>query len=375
MTLRLISGLAATLAMLANATGCRRPDARGTAASSASQPGSSAAPQGGVVASPDGERLRIARFLGQGCALDQANMAWCWSAPTGSLGSHEGSAVPERVPELDGALAFQKTTYFSYILRGGNLYVWGKEKHSYLGDVSKPKPMPAPTEVTSLLTYGSSGVALRRNGEMWEWHDWANSEAAGERQVMDNRQPTRLATAVRSLAPPASDSFISTDGKIYRRSFQGDEQRLTQVTELKDPLSVTVCSALSCAVMNPERVECWEESKPSAAFALKAPSAAVSIKCAGGGDILALLANGEIWVLEVSYGVHKFHRVPTVEGVAELGWCEGTLGCPHCLKLKDGTATCWGQGDSRQLGSGTWPTDPQFTPLLKGRDVTTPRSR
>jgi len=371
---RLISGLAATLAVLTSATGCRRPDARGTAASSASQPQPSAAPQASGVASPDAERLTITRFLGQGCALDQANQAWCWSPPTSALLSDEGNAVPARIPELDGASAFQKTAYFSYILRGGNLYVWGKEKHSYLGDVSKPTLMPAPTNVVSLATSGWFASALRTNAEVWEWSDTSFSEEPGEAGVMDNRRPSLLGTNVRSLAPPSNDFFIGSDGKIYQRIFQGDEARRKKVTVLKDPLSVTPCR-VTCAILNPEHVECWQESKPSETFALKLPSAVASLKCGGAVDILAVLADGSVWALERSFSGDKLSRIPTLDGVADLDSCSGTLNCPYCVKLKDGSVSCWAQSYSRLLGSGTWPTDPHFTPLLKGRDVTTPRSR
>jgi len=375
MTNQQFLSLAATLAMLASVTGCRRPDARSTAASSASQPQPSAASQGGVVTSPDGERLRIARFLGQGCALDQANLAWCWSPPTSTLGSDEGSAVPVRIPELDGAVAFQKTNHFSYILRSGSLYIWGKEKHSYLGDVSKPTLMPAPTDVVSLATNGWFASALRTNAEVWEWSDTSSSEEPGEPGVMDNRRPSLLGTNVRALAPPSNDFFIGSDGKIYQRIFKGDEARRKQVSELKDPLSVTPCGRVTCAVMTPERVECWEERKPSEPFALKLPSAAVSLTCAGAGDMFALLADGTVWAFERSFSGDKLYRIPNLESVAELGWCSGRINCPYCVKLKDGSVSCWAQSYSRQLGSGTWPTDPHFTPLLKGRDVTTPRSR
>ena len=371
---RLISGLAATLAVLTSATGCRRPDARGTAASSASQPQPSAAPQASGVASPDAERLTITRFLGQGCALDQANQAWCWSPPTSALLSDEGNAVPARIPELDGASAFQKTAYFSYILRGGNLYVWGKEKHSYLGDVSKPTLMPAPTDVLGLATSGWFASALRTNAEVWEWSDTSFSEEPGEAGVMDNRRPSLLGTNVRSLAPPSNDFFIGSDGKIYQRIFQGDEVRRKQVTVLKDPLSVTPCR-VTCAILNPEHVECWQESKPSETFALKLPSAVASLKCGGAVDILAVLADGSVWAFKRSFSGDKLSRIPTLDGVADLDSCSGTLNCPYCVKLKDGSVSCWAQSYSRQLGSGSWPTDPQFTPLLKGRDATTTRSR
>jgi hypothetical protein len=373
---RLVLDLVASLGLFACVTGCRRPDTHSTAASSASQPASGAAPVDSIVASHGNERLAIARFLGEGCALDQARLAWCWSPPTNKLGSDEGSAVPDRVPELDGASSFHKSAHFSYILRDGSVYVWSTEPHPYLGDVSKPKLMPAPKEVTSLSVCADPSAALQQNAEVWEWGDWSISPEAGEPGVVKSSRPSLLAAGVRALAPPSCDYFVGVDGKIYHRIFHGKEALRTQVTGLKDPLSVTVCAALSCALMNPKHVECWEERSASQTFELKAPSDVVSLKCAGAGDIYALLADGSVWVAQHSFDrPHALQRIPTLDHVAELGLGAGSLAYPHCVKLEGGSVSCWGEGDSRLLGSGTWPTDPHFTPFLKARDVTTRRSR
>ncbi len=316
--------------------------------------------------SPDGGPLVIRRFLGPGCGLDDAGKAQCWVSPTATITDRDADVLPQPAPELDDALAFVKSAYFSYVLRqDGQVYVWGREPHSYLGDISRPIAMPGLSGVEQIMADGRMVYALQREGTMLGWSDSFMSDEPGEPGVVDSDRPVRVASGVSALA---KGHYIARDGTVYAGTFPP----VTRVDALKSSRSVSYCVRYACSLQGGSSAPCWKAHPPQA-FRLEAPAQLVSLGCAGAGNLYALLADGSVMVDQEAYPPPRLQHIPTLEQVAELGLCRGELACPHCVKLKNGTVSCWGEGSERRLGSGQWPMTARFVQLEKGRDVTTPR--
>jgi hypothetical protein len=258
-----------------------------------------------------------------------------------------------------------KSTYFSYVLRhDGRVYIWGREPHSYLGEVNRPTLMPGLTNVQQILANGDFVQVLQQDSTVLTWDDYFTSEEPGEPGVVVSRRPESIAKGVRLLA---QGHHVARDGTVYA----GTYPPFKRIEAAKNPRSVIDC-AYSCGLEGHSGAPCWK-ARPPQAFRLEAPAELVSLDCAGGGNMYALLADGSVMVDDEAYPPPRLHRIPTLEQVAELALCSGTLGCPHCVKLKNGTVSCWGEGTERRLGSGSWPMTARFVQLEKGRDVTTPR--
>jgi hypothetical protein len=274
--------------------------------------------------------------------------------------------MPQPAPELDNALAFVKSAYFSYVLRqDGRVYIWGLQPHSYMGDIRRPTAMPGLSNVQQILANGSFVYVRQQDGTMLSWDDYFRSDEPGEPGVVLSSRPESVASDVRALA---KGHHIARDGTVYA----GVYPPITRVGALRDSRSVTDCARYVCGLHSGSSAPCWK-ARPPQAFRLEAPAELVSLDCAGGGNMYALLADGSVMVDDEAYPPPRLHRIPTLEQVAELALCSGTLGCPHCVKLKNGTVRCWGEGTERRLGSGSWPMTARFVQLEKGRDVTTPR--
>jgi hypothetical protein len=315
---------------------------------------------------PPGEAFKVKRFLGQACALDNAGRGHCWASPTGLLTDRDGDCVPRHVPELDGALSFVKSPSFSYLLGpDGRVAVWGTQPHSYLGDVRRPTAVPGLVRVVELSSFGHAIAARQQDGTLLHWDDSFVSDEPGEPGVVVSSKPERIATGVRSLG---HQHYVGEDAGMYA----GTYPPFTRVADIVNPRIVADCGAYTCAVMGPAVAKCWG-GRHRTRFELQAPADYVSLQCAAAVNMFALLSDGSVMV-ETEFGApHRWRKIATLDGVAELALCRGTLGCPHCVKWRDGTVGCWGEGTERRLGSGSWPLAPQFVRLELGRDLTTPR--
>jgi len=315
--------------------------------------------------------LKVTRLLGAACALDDAGLAYCWAPPTSLLTDETGDAVPKRVPELDGGRAFSKSSYFSYLLTGsGQIQIWGKSRHSYLGDISQPKPLPGLSDITQLQTTGDMVYAGQESGSVMWWNDSFASPEAGEPGIVVSSRPELATKNMQALAPSFNSHYVGRDGAVYHG--QGSTQ--SKVDGISEARSMADCGGMACAVDGSKHARCWHPSHPSPIFDLQTPAPVASLACAGGGDVFALLDDGTVMVGTERFAPLELTRIPTLDNVAELALCRGTLNCPHCFKLRSGVLSCWGESRERKLGGGEWPKNPQLVPLQKGRDVTTPRT-
>jgi hypothetical protein len=335
--------------------------------------GSSGTPADSAIRSlpveDSGAPLKVSKFLGRSCALDEAGLAYCWAPAMSLVTERAGDAVPRRTPELDGARAFTKSTYFSYFANDvGQIFAWSKDRHSYLGDISRPKRLPGVDNVVQLEATGDVVYALQSDGTLKAWNDSFSSSEAGEPGSVVSNPPELGARDAQGLAPKFNFHFLARDGAVHRSLPPAP----TAVAGVTGARSVTDCGSLACMLNDAKRARCWRRNNQLPPFDLVGTFAGLG--CAAGGDVYALLDNGSVMVATDSFEPSKLTRIPTLADVAELALCDGSLSCPHCVKLRSGLVSCWGESPERKLGTGAWPNDPQLMPLQKGRDVTTPRT-
>lgn len=335
--------------------------------SSAALPGTAATPRPAVDANTF---LKVSKFLGRSCALDETGLAYCWAPPTSLLTERAGDAIPRRTLELDGARAFTKSTYFSYFANdAGQIFAWSKDRHSYLGDIGRPKRVPGVENVVQLEATGDVVYALQSDGTLKVWNDSFSSPEAGEPGSVVSNPPEVSARNAQALAHKFNFHYLGRDGIVYRSL----DTPPTSISGITGARSVTDCGSIACVLNDTKRAQCWRRNNQLPPLDLLG-SAFAALGCAAGGDIYALLDDGRVMSAADSFQSGKLTSIPTLENVAELALCDGSLSCPHCVKLRGGVVSCWAEGPQRQLGSGEWPKNPRFVPLQKGRDVTTPRT-
>lgn len=328
----------------------------------------SSARAGGVGA---GATFKASRLLGRACALDETSVAYCWGPPAAPLPERDGDGITRRVPELDHARALTKSAFFSYFLdEAGKVYVWGTQRHSYLGDVNHPRLLPKLDHIKELGAFDELVHALRADGALFGWNDSFVSDEPGEPGTVLSNPPEVEAKDALTLALPGNAYYLGRDSVVHQRR-NPSHPTVTGTSELR---SITDCSGLSCGLDAAGRARCWTP-RGQAPIDLVGSAPFVALGCANRARIFALMADGNVVAQLDVFSPMTLVQIPTLQNVAELAFCDGTLACPHCVKLKDNSVSCWGEGPQRRFGSGTWPTDPHLVPLQKGRDVTTPRAK
>src|SRR5262249_26812174 len=131
----------------------------------------------------------------------------------------------------------------------------------------------------------------------------------------------------------------------------------TVVAGVTNAISLSTNFYYSCGVASDGLIRCWSGWTPSSS-----PPAIVN-GLANAAQIATADFNGDEYALLVGGGVASFDTsfVPvTVSGLPSAIFVTG--GTNHaCAVLSDGTARCWGQNASGQLGTGT--TDNSVTPV------------
>jgi hypothetical protein len=312
------------------------------------------------AAAPD--TLLASRLLGRSCALDPTGLAWCWRHP---LGDSKAGIVPRRVAELDHARDVASSAYFSYILReNGEVFVWGKQRHSYLGDVTSPRSLPAPRRVRQLGSAGAFVVLLDQSGNAWAVIDDFVSPDPGEPGEVVSRRPELLKAQVASLSSPAGTCLLDAAGQVL--VLRGPDWR--PLPDLSGVRAVADGAGTSCTLLG-AGIECWR-SDGQGRFSLPAPpdTAHISLSLT---NVYAIGRDGRLWASLETTIPREIVAVGGVTDVTELGG-SGTLELPYCLRRRDQTIGCWGQGGQRRVGRGEWPSHPQLTILRKDVDASRP---
>jgi hypothetical protein len=251
------------------------------------------------------------------------------------------------VPELDGVRDLHSTAYFSYLLRkDGTVHVWGKHKHSRLGDVSAPRPLPSPVRVKQLAASGEVVSMLTESGEAWALVDAFVSPDPGEAGEIVSGAPELLRTNVAALSSPWGTSLLAMSGEPLVRA--GPDwvtvPGVSRAPFIADGVS-TSCAPVARAI------ECWG-SDGKARFTLHASSEVVGLAVSA-GNVYAVGADGHVEVSWSSTTPRQLAPIAGVTDVVELSAGAGTLAQPLCARFRDKTIGCWAVGEARRVGSGT----------------------
>ena len=298
------------------------------------------------------DAIAIASSQWHSCALREDGTISCWGRNNwgGQLGSGqtseelEESAVPVQVADITDAIAIATGKRHSCALReDGTIACWGDDDgFGLFGETSEfpETAFPVPVQVTditdavAIATGEEHSCALHQNGEIscWGYNLWGrlgNSQSGAE----ESDTPVKVAgiSNAKDIAAGLLDTCVLLEsGSIscwgnYRRF--GITQRSTSIEIVEiDGISNAIDIAAgwfhTCALHETGTISCW------------------------GADWGGRLGNGRT-PEELEY----FDPVE-VEGITDA--VAVATGSGHsCALHENGTISCWGSNDYRQLGNGT----------------------
>jgi len=258
-----------------------------------------------------------------GCALKRNGTVWCWGGDwTGALGdggvAHQTclngdcSPTPVQVSGLTNAVAVSAGEGHNCALRAdGTAWCWGDNSRAELGDglfVHQAGAFgdcsPTPVQVSGLTNAvavsagGGHSCALRADGTAWCWGDDHYAE-------------------------------LGDGGVAHPACLNGDcSPTPVEVSGLTNAVAVSAGGGHSCALRADGTAWCWGDNRQGALG-----DGALQHHACHDGDC-------------ASTPVH----VSGLTGVASIS--AGYLS--SCALGADGTAWCWGDNRSRQLGDGVF---------------------
>lgn len=282
----------------------------------------------------------VALGHGSTCALQESGEVACW----GILPSKADDTGSEGVPALHRELtafeapakqvALSSTTGAACVrLENGQVWCWGANDYSIVGDASAgsvasaPQPIPG-VEQATWLSLGSRHACAVDDGRVRCWGSGPNGELGpGEDLVLDDpgEVPNTVnleAEASRVDAGQHASCAVLVNGSVWCWGVKTTNgSSATGPTPVRIPLSgaavdVSTGSQYACARLTNGLVNCW-----GAPYWIPTEEAA---------------ASGDIWSLDLGQdfathlSVSNFHV---------------------CVTLATNRVRCWGSGESGQLGA------------------------
>jgi alpha-tubulin suppressor-like RCC1 family protein len=231
--------------------------------------------------------------------------------------------------------------------------------------------------VSSIAAGGAHPCASDGSGRVWCWGDNRRGQVGeGPALVREPLLQTRV-QGVGAVAAGAAHSCVIASAGVFCWG-ANDHHQLGGGTELNSPLPVRVSSegllerlalgrAHSCAVTADHRAVCWgsdelgQMGRPGQAdygTAVRVPGLPQGIVAIGTGpqgDYVCAAQASAVWC----WGTLQDDRlgsvitVPTaVFGLDHSLIADVAVGDRHACALQDGRLSCWGSGESGQLGDG-----------------------
>jgi alpha-tubulin suppressor-like RCC1 family protein len=334
------------------------------------------------------------------CRLGEEGTVRCWGAnETGQLG--DGTTVPRSTPApvagIFNAIAVTAgARHACALLADGRVLCWGNNSFGQMGDSTNfvrtaPVPVINIGNAVGLAAGSNHSCALTSTGAVQCWG--ANTAGAlGDGTTANRFAPVAVINmtgpAVALTAGASHTCALLGDGtaRCWGRNNRGqlgdgttfDRVTATGVAGFIDGIAIVAGSAHTCALVAGGNVKCWgangsgqlgngtrlDQKSPALVGGLLRSPVAIA---AGGAFSCALLGEGSALCWgdnqsgQIGDGTATMRLTPVfVNGVSRAAAI--AAGDRHaCILLADGSAACWGLGGSGQLGNGA--TSTSFVPV------------
>jgi alpha-tubulin suppressor-like RCC1 family protein len=345
--------------------------------------------------------VRISAGTRHTCQVKEDGAVRCWGAnDQGQLGNGSTTGGRTPVPVLvsgvvNAVAVVAGDAQTCALLAGGTVRCWGDNRFGQLGDGSTvdrltPVAVSGVVNAVAIAAGAFHTCALLADGTARCWGNNGSGEL-GDGTTTDKLTPvpvSGLATAVAIsagfyhtcalLANGAVRCWGNNDfGELGIRSFGGKQLTPVVVTGLSNAVALAADAVHTCALLADGTARCWGSNNTNGALGdgttvdrsspvtVSGLTNAVAI-AAGVSHTCALLADGsaKCWghnnegqIGDGSIGVSRLTPVPVAPPFNVLTNAVAiTAGSAHtCALLADGSAKCWGNNESGQLGNGTFP--------------------
>ena len=328
------------------------------------------------------------------CVIRETNReVWCWgSNGFGQLGSNAvvgtNSPVPVQVPGLSNIQSVAVGEAFSCaLLMDKTVKCWGDNTFIQLGSGTTLTQSPAPVKIVGITNAISISAgqkhacAIIENGTARCWGD-STSGKLGDGSLQGGGRPSpaqvtesiRTRTSLRKIVQISAGNNhtcvvlrdgaakcwgISTSGQLGNGTKVATESAPIDVIEIDNAVSISAGSEHTCALLADKTVKCWGKNhqgqlgqgvnrffiapegsdRPSNFSHISTPSQVVGITTAisisvGSAHTCVILEAGTTDSLE------------RVSGSSDSSPTYAT----ETLTVAEGTASCWGVGNTGQLG-------------------------
>lgn len=343
------------------------------------------------------------------CALTAAGMVKCWGyGLNGQLGMgvETTAASPVSVSALDGKVRAITTgpRHACALTDAGDVLCWGNNEFGQLGDGTEANSA-LPVGVLGLGPgvlaiaagdYYSCALTSARGVKCWGRND---SGQLGDGTVEDRSSPVNVVGLNTRVAALSLGSWhacaLTVAGQVKCWGSNGSGQfgngtrssstTAVSATTLTEPaIAIATADWHTCALTSRGAVKCWggnpdgelgdgTTSGSSSAIDVEGLGTEVVALAAGHAHTCARLRTGELrcWgdgrMEQLGNGVPSVREVPLdVVGLDAGALSIATAQHHSCAISADGSASCWGQNHSGELGNGTMDPQSVASPVVGG---------
>ena len=269
----------------------------------------------------------------------------------------------------------------------GSVWCWGRNNYGQLGNGAtatshKPVRVAGLGRARAVAAGGRHACALAADQTVWCWGKNSSGQL-GNGSVQNQSRAAKVTGLSGVGAIDAGNDHtcaITADGKLWcwgdnragqlGRPAGGHQAKPVRVEGLQGVQSVSLGGFHTCAVTNAGAVWCWGkndvgqlgvgDTKPRAEPAQVSALGGVARISAGGAHTCALVRDGGLWCWgnnasgQIGDGTSRLRfapvKVPNLASVVHVSAGGGYLGGHTCAVLQNGSAWCWGNNLSGQLG-------------------------
>jgi alpha-tubulin suppressor-like RCC1 family protein len=339
------------------------------------------------------------------CAINRAGAVVCWGARSrGQMGDGTTGLPPSPTPNpvsgLTGAVAIVAGQEHTCVLKlDQTVACWGANQAGQLGDGSfidrsTPTPVQGLTDAVAIHSSPSADhtCAVRATGAVmcWGFNEWGQ---LGDGTVVNRAAPVlaSVSGAVKEIATgyqhtcalKTGGTMVCWGGDFYGQLGSGAKPVSTNQTSNASGLSnvarISAGKFGTCATLTNGTVMCWGSSPiNNVAEDILVPTQIANVTQSiytgyGNFTVCTLRTDSAL----MCWGDNNYGQVGVPYDPSTLGYphpvlipgltdvVELAVGFIHsCVTKVDGTAMCWGNNNSGQLGTGAYATPDQYSPAL-----------
>jgi alpha-tubulin suppressor-like RCC1 family protein len=284
------------------------------------------------------------------CVTKIDGTAWCWGDNGwGKLGdgTNADRHTPVQVDGLSGVVAVSVGQFHTCsLLNNGLVWCWGRNSYGQLGDGTTIDSY-VPVQVTNLSDVvsvsasdgGSHSCAVKANGTTWCW-GYNNYGQLGDGTTVDRHTPVAVTGISDVVSVSAGNTFacaVKGDGTVWcwGANYSG---------QLGD--DTTNNSLVPVQVIGPQGIGFFTD--------IEQVSAAVNSSCALRSDGTAWCWGAWFYAPEEHFWPKQMRSQTGTQYFQEVEEVSAKGSHTTCAARADGTAWCWGYNNKGVLGDGTY---------------------